>query len=99
MQTNNLFLFQRIILELKNVQTDVSEIGDHMQRMEDQMTSVLHMMEHMCRLMIGKDKEKHRTRNDKATKLENKKGNAHAACIVYNMQFYIHLFTLVCDYT
>ena len=74
-------------MELKNVQTDVSEIGDHMQRMEDQMTSVLHMMEHMCRLMIGKDKESYRTRNDKATKLENKKGNAHAASIVYNMQF------------
>lgn len=48
----------RIILELKNVQNDVCDIGEHVQRMEDQMTSMLHMMDNMCRLMISKNKQK-----------------------------------------
>lgn len=48
----------RIILELKNVQNDVCEIGEHVQRLEDQMTSMLHMMDNMCRLMISKNKQK-----------------------------------------
>lgn len=53
-----MYIFQRIILELKNVQNDVYEIGEHVQRMEDQMTSMLHMMDNMCRLMISKNKQK-----------------------------------------
>lgn len=63
----------RIILELKNVQNDVCEIGDHVQRMEDQMTSMLQMMEHMTRLMISKNK--HKTKKTPASKPEFRNGS------------------------
>ena len=83
-------LFQKIIFELKNVQTDICDMGDHVQRMEDQMTSLLHMMEHMCRLLIGK--EKHKTKTDTSAKLENRKGEKeHMPTLLFFVIFSIAL--------
>ena len=63
------------------MQDDVSEVRENVQRMEGQMSSMFQMVEHMCRLMIDKDKQKQKQlKRQPDAKSEFRKGKCR--CII-----------------